>query len=739
MASFPPDEIIPAQGTSSDSMSGAIRTEDGPKLKGHQRLLNRLQRMTSTPSLEQIGRSRSSSTGLRRVGKGTMSCISLSSTLSHGQCWESSSSPQIYGKSPHDRHDEDTGPIRIVETELLPPNGSKQATIALPAEMRPCSRGSLLKSTDILVKADAALDESVLSEALPENQNKNYWDTLPVEVQLRILSCLMPKELARAARVSKTWHTLCFDGQLWTKFDTSTFYSSISREALVGLIFSAGPFIKYLNMRGCIQMEKAWLEHGEQLADACRNLASINLEDCHIDNMTLTFLLVRNPGLVRISMGAHSTISNSELNVISKSCPLLEYLDLSWCRNLISAKGLKRVVRSCHQLKELRIGEFRAVDNEFMQALFETNTLETLILSHCSALTDDSLKILSHGSDPKIDILTGRPIVPARTLKHLDLSRCRGISDVGIGHLAGFTPELESLQLSFCSSLGNDSITNLIRTTPRLARLDIEELEELTNNVLIALSKAPCASRLEHLNISYCEKLGDTGMMQVLKNCPNLRSLDLDNTRVSDITLMEMCTQMRKRGFGVKLPKCGLRVAVFDCGNVTWGGVREVLSNNTFVPRFAEAEALATKPEEESESGLSSPSSSTSSVTILPPPPPPPETTQFTADLYPNEIIQLKCFYGWQQTVDRHTKRVLDGNLGAAMRLERKWANCMIANEEAEAGGAGARRRRRRARDAEMLYNLDDDDDAEYGYGPAGLASLGNRRRRARSGGCVVM
>src|SRR5699024_6026256 len=107
---------------------------------------------------------------------------------------------------------------------------------------------------------------------------------------------------------------------------------------------------------------------------------------------------------------------------------------------------------------------------------------------------------------------------------------------------------------------------------------------------------------------------------------------------------------------------------------------------------------------------------------------------EMAAQTFPKEIIQLKCFYGWQMTVDEHTKRVLRGNLAAANRLERKWADYMMSNEEADAGGAGARRRRRRAREAERLYNADDDDGDDYLPG-----GLGPRRRRARSGGCVVM
>jgi len=82
-------------------------------------------------------------------------------------------------------------------------------------------------------------------------------------------------------------------------------------------------------------------------------------------------------------------------------------------------------------------------------------------------------------------------------------------------------------------------------------------------------------------------------------------------------------------------------------------------------------------------------------------------------------------------TVDEHMKRVLRGDLPAAARLERKWGEYMMANEEAGVGGAGIRRRRRRAREAQMLHA----DEEEGGVGVGGIG----RRRRARSNGCAIM
>jgi F-box and leucine-rich repeat protein 2/20 len=117
--------------------------------------------------------------------------------------------------------------------------------------------------------------------------------------------------------------------------------------------------------------------------------------------------------------------------------------------------------------------------------------------------------------------------------------------------------------------------------------------------------------------------------------------------------------------------------------------------------------------------------------------------------LYPAQVIHLKAFYGWQQTVEEHYKRCVSARWGAAARLEGKWAEWMIASEEVGVVGHGwgSRRRRRRAREAENRVRDDEEgpemEEEESGSGGEGMYGGGGRgrggRRRARSGGCVVM
>lgn len=727
------DEILPfpeVSPASPASSAGQIPLEQPPKLKGRRKLLHNLhlQRMSSVPAL---ARRRSASTGYRRDHKASLSCVSLSSAA-YSPCLGNGSSSQLYGGlNPRPGTPGCSGPpgefqnanhrIRVVGTDT--PNAAQPRSVPLPSDLRPTSREQS-SPFSVIQDEEEVIPELALPEA-PPAKGLNFWGDMPREIMMEIFQYLTPQEIVRCSAVSKLWNEMCYDGQLWTQVDTTEYYNKIPSDVLVKLITAGGPFVRDLNLRGCVQLRDKWSSDGERISDMCRNVVNFSLEGCRIDKSTIHYFLLRNPRLEYINVSGLSCVTNSAMKIIAQSCPHLETLNISWCNN-VNTHGILRVVKACEWLKDLRASEIRGFDDEdFALALFERNTLERLIMSRTD-LNDRSLKALMHGVDPPVDVLTDRPIVPPRRFRHLDLHHCPDVSDDGLKSLVFNVPDLEGLQLSQCSELTDDSVVGVVQTTPRLSHLELEDLEHITNNVLVELARSPCSQSLEHLNISYCEALGDTGMLQVMKNCPKLRSVEMDNTRVSDLTLMEASFRVRRRGYSEELPKVGMRLVVFDCANVTWAGIKEVLSSNAYIPRARKpmsTAAVVTVTQTTSDAG-SSPMTTTF-VT--------PNSTPSPSPTYPNEIIQLKCFYGWQMTVEEHTKRVLRGDLASASRLDHKWAEYMMATEEAGAVGAGARRRRRRAREAERLYNADEDDDGEFGV------AVGGRRRRAQSGGCVVM
>ena len=693
------DEMTESPGiatpTSNYGFGGQIPLEQPPKPKCRRNIFQSLRKMSSSSSLARLRRNNPSYNG---AGKGSMSCVSLASSgsrhgHSYGPSFSSTQSSAAFSTAPtsvastpgpeSQIHDPTTR-VRQLDNEALSHTSPVPKSVPLPADMRSGTREAVCsgpsKAADVL--EDYFSKPISHTKEFQKRKNFNFWDEMPQEIALHILQFLKPKEIVRCSVLSKAWHKMCFDGQLWMSLDTQEYYQNIPAASLTKIITKAGPFVKDLNLRGCVQMPEDWGKCEHRIAEVCRNLEHFSLEGCRIDRSSVHTLLLKNRRLVHINLCGMKGLTNTALRIMAQSCPQLEHLNISWCINL-DTRGLFRVVQSCPKLKDLRAGEVRGFyDKTFLLELFRRNTLERLVLSHCIDLDDDGLQMLIQGIEPEVDPLTGRAIVPPRNLRHLDVSRCSQLTDAGVKCLAYNVPQLCGLQLSHCEELTDNALDGILESVPSLTHLDLEGLNNLSNNSLQNLAKSPCAARLQHLNVSFCEHLGDTGMLQVVKSCPQIHTMYMDNTRISDLVLTEAAAQMRDRDRVVPTvptspPTSGLYMVVYDCQNVTWTGIREVLRRN--------AEANRRK------------------------------------------VISLKCFYGYQDTVNEHMKRVLRGDAKSAARLEKKWAEYMVANEEAGAQGAGARRRRRRLREAAMIHA-----DEEEG-GPRG------GRRRARSNGCSVM
>jgi F-box and leucine-rich repeat protein 2/20 len=693
---------------------------------GPKRLLRSLRSMASSPSLAKMGKSR-----LYRSGnRASMSCVSLSTPYQQPVPGSSDSNLSQQFSTAPTSVTSSPGPATPTRIITFPRDGF--LSVGLPTNIRSTSpnpsEGMTGENDDYYSCPAEDVDVIGLSERRPFN----LWIEMPTELRIHILSYLTPKEITRCSRVSKEWHTMCFDGQLWQRLDTSAYYRDISSDALVKIINRAGPFVRDLNLRGCIQLKDAWTTKG--IEQSCKNLENFSLEGCLIDRPSLHSFLNLNSRLVHINLCGLAGASFDTMRLISKNCPKLEHLNVTWCTN-VSTSGLRHIISACPLLKDLRAGETRGWDNvDFAVQLFKRNRLERLILTNCDSLTNEFVSALMQGVDSDIDFTTGRAICEPRKLKHLDLSRCRFLTDAAILSMAHYVPYLEGLQLAKLSGITDLALTTLFPTLNVLTHLDLEELESLTNASLVSLAASRTASTLRHLTISYCETLGDAGMLPILHSCPNLESIDMDNTRISDLVLIEAAAIMRTRNRASRVPSnpgtpgvtIGLRMAVYDCASVTWNGVLEVLSRNAELSPANKSAALAeTYARGRQPLHPQTPNPFTCPV---------PCAATHPAPKYEHRYIALKAFYTWQPTIVEHTRRVQEGHFERARRLERKWAEFMMMGEEANHGGG--RRRRRRMREALAAMAGESD-------GTAGRTG----RRRARSdgvngvggGSCVVM
>lgn len=422
----------------------------------------------------------------------------------------------------------------------------------------------------------------------------------------------------------------------------------------------------------------------ESVANACRNLLAANLEGCKFQRKHIQFVILRNPSLVYLNLSGLREVTNSVLRMVSHS-PALKILNVSHCTNSDST-GLRRVVERCPELKVLHAMELDMADEGFFTAVHRANMLEELYLGHCTGVTDEHIRLLTEGNDFEIDPFTNRSTAPPRALKELDFTKCQNLTDDALRFLAGTTPRLTSLNLSNVIQITDAGLTALLPNLPKLKNLDLEECIGITNITLRNIAHGPAAKRLEFLGISNCENVDDTGIIEVLRQCSSIRNFEMDNTKVTDLALVEAAHFVKKRAEATApLPKLSpeelikrisLRIVIFDCAGVTWAGVREIMEKN------------------------------------------------MEADPMKQSLIQMKCFFEYQETMDQHTKAVVSGDMNRARFLMNSWVRYIEDGTGASAGSRG-RRVSRRARNWAAAWA--DDGDPQ------------SRPRVGRGGSCAIM
>ncbi|KAJ7147965.1 hypothetical protein C8R46DRAFT_537532 [Mycena filopes] len=335
------------------------------------------------------------------------------------------------------------------------------------------------------------------------------------------------RELVRFSRVSKSWQTLVFDGQIWVTLDLHAF-PLLPKSLLLRIARTANSFVQDINVAGHVNLHSGTLiEVTDSLsALSVRSgslpftpLTGINLRGCSaITTRSLHHLLIQSRALVRLCLKGLAAVTNTTCDIIGVYCTLIEVLDLGRCPN-IDAAGIRSLASAAAArcaylpLKDLRLSGLKHVDDDAMAALGRAAPfLEVLDLSYVRQLHNTAVEaFVACDDDDEEDVENGFRIVRLNAreagrnidesnkyrrrvtrLRHLSLSSCILLTDAACSNLAHAVPNLEYLELAgIGSSLEDDGLIRLLNTTPLLKRLDLEDASSITDAVIATLTPAP--------------------------------------------------------------------------------------------------------------------------------------------------------------------------------------------------------------------------------------------------------
>lgn len=143
--------------------------------------------------------------------------------------------------------------------------------------------------------------------------------------------------------------------------------------------------------------------------------------------------------------------------------------------------------------------------------------LQDLDLSKSFKLTDCSLYALAHGCP---------------NLTKLNVSGCSAFSDGAVAYLAERCRKLRVLNLCGCVKAATDKALKVYALNSKMFCS-----QEYFKNLLVLLTEMNCyyfvqaigyyCTRLQTVNLGWCDKVGDEGVMSLAYGCPDLRALDL--------------------------------------------------------------------------------------------------------------------------------------------------------------------------------------------------------------------
>lgn len=409
------------------------------------------------------------------------------------------------------------------------------------------------------------------------------------------------RELIKISRVCRSWRDLSFDGALWAHADLHPFVNHLSPKNTARILGNASNFVRDLKLQGWSHLSSKVLQCSMLSTSYETRLVKLDLRGCwRLSSHSMASVIRASSLLKEINLKGLRSVNRSIMDAIRLGCPQLEVLNISHCRGLspldpdffgkdgrpswpslrslsaaeLAGEGLlERLSWATPALQHLDIAQSRAISDDDIKALVSVPRDEYLgAYRHQEDASDDAVVVFLYATEAgeSADGYDCHGLVPRRRtkLRHLRLSHCRSLSDTACKYLAHAVPDLEILELaSIGGGLRDDGLVRLLGACRKLRKLDLDGATELTDRTLIALARS---KTLTHLGLGFFNLATTEGLLKIVRDCPTIAHLRLDNTAANDLLVKEFIRRQNKQAY----------LSVVDCRSVS-RNVVEALESKT--------------------------------------------------------------------------------------------------------------------------------------------------------------
>ncbi|XP_034907821.1 F-box protein At3g58530 isoform X1 [Populus alba] len=230
------------------------------------------------------------------------------------------------------------------------------------------------------------------------------------------------------------------------------------------------------------------------------------------DRLIAATSLPRYQHVKEINLEFAQDIEDEHLEVLQSKCFVslqkLESLNLNGCQK-ISDKGIEAIASTCSKLKVFSIyWNVRVTDIGIKHVVENCKQIVDLNFSGCKNISDKALQLIAENY---------------QELESLNLTRCIKLTDGGLQQILSKCSSLQSLNLYALSSF-TDKAYKKISSLPLLKFLDLCGAQNLSDEGLSCIAKC---KNIVSLNLTWCVRVTDVGVVAIAEGCTSLEFLSL--------------------------------------------------------------------------------------------------------------------------------------------------------------------------------------------------------------------
>ncbi|KAF7818919.1 F-box protein [Senna tora] len=230
-------------------------------------------------------------------------------------------------------------------------------------------------------------------------------------------------------------------------------------------------------------------------------------------------------GLQSLNLNGCQKISDKGIEAITSCCPQLKCFSIYWNVRVTDA-GLIHLVKNCKRVVDLNLSGCKNISDRSLEFVADNySDLESLNLTRCIKLTDAGLKQVLHKclslqslnlyalssftdeAYKKISLLVH--------LKFLDLCGAQNLSDEALSNISK-CKNLVSLNLTWCVRVTDDGVISIAQGCRSLEFLSLFGIIGVTDKCLGELSKS-CSDKIKTLDVNGC--IGIKAIFQPQAHC----------------------------------------------------------------------------------------------------------------------------------------------------------------------------------------------------------------------------